>query len=310
MQTLQDVAGSLQQIMGVKAVWGRSSEPIMCFGSHGNEAAKDRAHFMQARNTAEKAISQPYLITIGGGEQVGLELRGRVLELVRCTGVYGETKAFVRDPSLYARLAQWPVAVVLTEVYHIQAEPRLVEDLGFVDRSILANAYDAVLRNDDQMRRLWTVLHNYPVTRRWEVKSLPGFRDPEKVQHCGTFYPRITASSPEGKRIFKEVRVAERDPKLAKAAKNNNRVKNGGIIVCEACDFKDNDGALFDAHHQDPLGKGPRWSSIESFVILCPTCHRWSHYKADDVLQPLDLETLRAARLASGSILPVAVANV
>src|SRR5258708_7251080 len=39
-----------------------------------------------------------------GGEHVGPELRGRVLEMVRVTGVFGETKAFVRDPDLLARL--------------------------------------------------------------------------------------------------------------------------------------------------------------------------------------------------------------
>ena len=94
MPTFEEVAGSLDQIMGVKAVWGRSSEPVICFGSRGDEALKDPGHFQQARATANKAIPQPYLVTIGGGAEVGPELRGRVLELVRVTGVYGETKAF------------------------------------------------------------------------------------------------------------------------------------------------------------------------------------------------------------------------
>ncbi|UWU12971.1 hypothetical protein N2599_12415 [Rhizobium sullae] len=83
MPTFEEVAGSVDQIMGVKAVWGRSSEPVMCFGSRGDEALKDPGHFQQARATAKKAIPQPYLVTIGGGAEVGAELRGRVLELVR-----------------------------------------------------------------------------------------------------------------------------------------------------------------------------------------------------------------------------------
>ncbi|GLS36596.1 hypothetical protein GCM10010869_21870 [Mesorhizobium tianshanense] len=61
---------------------------------------------------------------------------------MRVTGVYGETKAFVRDPDLMTRLAQWPVAVVLSEVYRIEGEPLLIEDLGFADKNILNNAYD------------------------------------------------------------------------------------------------------------------------------------------------------------------------
>jgi len=96
MLTFGEVAESIDQIMGVKAVWGTASEPVMCFGSRGDERAKDRLHFMQARSAAEKAIARPYLVTIGGGERVSGELRGRVLELVRVTGVYGETTAFVR----------------------------------------------------------------------------------------------------------------------------------------------------------------------------------------------------------------------
>ena len=137
-----EVAGSIEQVMGVKAVWGLSSEPVMCFGSRGDERTKDRLHFMQARSAAKKAIERPYLVTIGGGERVSDELSGRVLELVRVTGVYGETKAFVRDPTLLSLLAQWPVATVLSEIYTIEGQPRLVEDLGFPDRTILMNAYD------------------------------------------------------------------------------------------------------------------------------------------------------------------------
>lgn len=110
MSTFEEVAGSLDQIMGVKAVWGRSSEPVMCFGSRGDEGLKNPGHFQQARVTAEKAILRPYLVTIGGGAEVSKELSGRVFELVRVTGVYGETKAFVRDPTLMARLAQWPAS--------------------------------------------------------------------------------------------------------------------------------------------------------------------------------------------------------
>jgi len=37
MQTFGEVAESIDQIMGVKAVWGTSSKPVMCFGARGNE---------------------------------------------------------------------------------------------------------------------------------------------------------------------------------------------------------------------------------------------------------------------------------
>jgi 5-methylcytosine-specific restriction protein A len=306
MLTFGEVAESIDQIMGVKAVWGTSSEPVMCFGSRGDEGAKDRLHFMQARSAAEKAIARPYLVTIGGGERVSGELRGRVLELVRVTGVYGETKAFVRDPGLLSLLAQWPVATVLSEVYGIEGQPHLVDDLGFPDRAILANAYDGVLRDEERLEQLWKVLKDRPVTRRWDIRPLPGFRDPGKVQLCGSLYPNVPSSSSEGRRILQEVKVAERDRELSKSVKEQNRCRNGGQIVCDGCDLRDETRALFDAHHLDPLGTGPRWSKPENFAVLCPTCHRWAHCKANDVLQPLSISDLRAVRIGS---MPVSVVD-
>ena len=106
MPTIEEIAGNLDSIMGVKAVWGRSSEPIIGFGSRGDERTKGRAYFSQARLTAEKAVKRPYLITIGGGKHVPAELSGRAIELARATGVYGKTKAFIQNPAHYERLQQ------------------------------------------------------------------------------------------------------------------------------------------------------------------------------------------------------------
>ncbi|KFG67136.1 hypothetical protein [Microvirga sp. BSC39] len=208
-----------------------------------------------------------------------------------------------------ARLAQWPVAVVLSEVYRIEGEPRLIEDLGFADKNILNNAYDGVRRDEASMTQLWDAVRSVEVARRWDVEPLLGFRDPGKVQLCSSLYPNVRAGSAEGRRIRKEMVDKERDPKLARAVKENNRARNGGIIVCEGCDFRDENNVLFDAHHRDPLGKGPRWSCPESFAVLCPTCHRWCHYKAADILQPLKIPTLRAVRSGAVKLAATAIAE-
>lgn len=275
--------------MGVKAVWGRSSEAVMCFGSRGNATLKDKSHFSQARTTAERSQTQPYFVTIGGGEQVPDTLRGRVLELVRATGVYGETPAFVRDEDLRARLSQWPVAIIVSEVYSIRGEPRLVEDLGFPDRRILANAYDSVIRDEGQIQRLWEALKDWGIERRWDVLPPAGFRDPGKVQMFGSMYPKLDCKSAEGKRVWKLSQEIERDPKLKREAKALNRAKNGGVIVCEACGFCDPMDAMFDAHHLQPLAAGNRESRVDDLVVLCPTCHRWAHAKAEDKLSPIPI---------------------
>ena len=51
--------------------------------------------FSIAKSIAEKALTSPYVIAIGGGAKVPDHLKGRVLDVVRVTSVYGETKNFV-----------------------------------------------------------------------------------------------------------------------------------------------------------------------------------------------------------------------
>lgn len=271
----------------------------MCFGSRGDPKKKNKGHFSQARRTAERAMQQPYFVTIGGGEQVPAELNGRVLELVRATGVFGETIAFVKDDALRERLSQWPVAIVVSEVYSIENEPRLVEDLGFPDRRILTNAYDSVIRDDEQVHRLWEALKDRLVSRRWEVRLPPSFHDPGKVQMFGSLYPRLDSTSTEGKRVWKQSLDVERDPRLRREAKALNRSQHGGIIVCDACEFADDKDGMFDAHHLRPLAVGERESRVDDLAVLCPTCHRWAHAKAEDKLSPVPVDRISTQRSSS-----------
>jgi 5-methylcytosine-specific restriction enzyme A len=290
-----ELVGSPERLMGVKAVWGKSQEPVMCFGSHGDPKAKDKAHFSLAQQTAKKSLERPFLVTIGGGEQVPPALQGRVLEVVRVSGVYGETSAFVQDPELRERLAQWPVAVVLTEVYAIEGDPLLIDDLGFPDRRILTNAYDGVKRDAGDVLALWEALKDRPVALRHDIPTLPGFFDPGKEVLVSSLYPKVSAR--EGKRRYAETSALERSGKLARAAKLANKARNGGVVVCEACEFSDENPALFDAHHIRPLADGERETNVAHLAVLCPICHRWAHYKAESVLDPLPVDAVRAVRL-------------
>ncbi len=295
MVKFSQVVPSVNYLMGVKAVWGRSEEAVMCFGSRGDAAKKDKGHYSQARITAEKAQEQPYFVTIGGGKHVPEELRGRAIELVRTTGAYGETTAFVTGGSLQKRLRQWPVAVVLSEIYAIDGEPLLVDELGFEDMSILANAYDRVMRCTDQIEALWNALKDRNVSRKWEVQVPSGFRDPGGVKLIGTLYPKLNIKSSEGKKVWRLSKEIERNPSLKREVKAQNRAKNGGALCCEACGFSDTLDGMFDAHHLQPLAAGVRESRADDLVVLCPTCHRWAHVKAPDFLSPLTVAEVARA---------------
>lgn len=295
MLTFRDVVSAPDLLMGVKAVWGRSTEPIMCFGTGGATKTEHKQYYSQARITAEKSLVMPFFLTIGGGSSVPDELKGRVVELVRSTGVYGDTKAMVLDPLLRERLEQWPVSVMLSEVYTIKGEPHLIEDLGFPNRKILTNAFDSVRRLDDLVSNLWEKLADLPIERRIDVKSPPGFRDPKKVVLIGSRYPYVDYTSEEGKRIWVESQKVERDSRLMKEAKKRNRSLNAGLIVCEACGYSDELAGMFDAHHLYPLSLGIRETRLDDLAILCPSCHRYSHVKAQNKLSPLDVATLKMA---------------
>lgn len=287
--------------MGVKAVWGTLSAPLMSFGSRGDPSAKDRKHYTLARSAAERSLTAPWLVSIGGGAQVRDGFDGRVLELAKVTAVYGETLTFVEDEKLRSLLTQWPVSVVLSEVHSIEGQPRLMEDLGFADRRILANAYDGIIHRDEDMQALWSVIRDLKVERRRDLPPIPGFRDPGRLTLVGSIIPRLLASSEEGKRILRECISIERSSALVKAAKTANRERHGGVIVCEGCDFTSDTRAMFDAHHLDPIHAGVRVSTIDDFAVLCPTCHRWTHEMAPDRLQPLSVAQLREARLGGAS---------
>lgn len=287
--SFKEVVPDSQALMGVKAVWGRIEEPIIGFGARGDPTTKLGGYYSEARRTAERALQQPYFVTIGGGKKAPGTLKGRVLELARGTGVYGETATFVRDKELRARLAQWPVAVILSEVFAVRGEPHLVDDLGFEDRRILRNAHDRVIRNDDQIQRLWDALKDREIERRWDVMPTPGVRDPGKVMLRKSKHPTLDSKSTEGKRVWKLSRRIERDVKLRQQVKELNRAANGGVLRCEACRFSNQSASMFDAHHLEPLAAGIRESRVDDLVVLCPTCHRWVHAKAEDKLSPISV---------------------
>jgi hypothetical protein len=201
----------------------------------------------------------------------------------------------VRDEAHLQQLLQWPVAVIVSEVFKVSDEPGLVEQLGFEDRLILKNAYDSVIRNEDHTVRLWDTLKDWPIERRVDVLPPPGFRDPGKVQISSTMYPKLDGKSSEGERAWSMHEKIERDERLKRQAKWLNREKNHGVVVCEACGFTDPLDEMFDAHHIQPLAVGIRHSRVDDLVVLCPNCHRWAHAKAEDKLSPVPVADIAKA---------------
>ncbi|AYD02695.1 HNH endonuclease [Neorhizobium sp. NCHU2750] len=302
----KELVKNSSELMGVKAVYGTSIVSLIAFGPRGDLDKEPSKFFMLGRNTAEKALQMPFLVSIGGGAQVSDDFRGRALEVMRVTGVYGKTSDFIADGPTKERMSQWPVATILTEVYAIEGEPRLVEDLGFADRRILENAYDTVRRDPEAIDNLWEALKDREITRRHEIMPPAGFIDRGKLVQVGSVYPGIEPSSPEGERLLKAMLEIERNKPLRRAKKDENRRKHGGMIVCEGCNFTDEDAAMFDVHHLYPISAGPRQTALSDLAVLCPTCHRWSHAKGDNRLTPLPIKDVSSQR--TQGVAPLATA--
>lgn len=298
-RTFQEVVRSPGELMGVKAVFGALTGRAMCFGSRGDAKLKDRGHFQSARISAEYAVDRPLLITIGGGAECQAGLEGRVLNVARVSKVYGETPVFYTDPADRERLSRWPVATALLDVYEVEGSPRLVEDLGLPDRTILTNAFDLVVRPEAKVNDLWEALRDVPL-RLVDLPPLVNFLEPDKVTLVGSI-PPTRIGKEEGKRLSREVQVFERQSELAKDARTQNRDAHGGQPTCEACGFTDELDGMFDVHHKVPLMLGVRESTLSDLVVLCPLCHRWAHRKGGGQTNPLPIHELISARRVPGT---------
>jgi len=288
---LREVVPNIDLLMGVKAVFGPISSHVLCFGGRG-EVENTKQYYSVPAGAASRASTQPYVITIGGGRNVRDGYEGRVLNVARLSRVYGPTRLLIPDPDEVERLAQWPVAIALHDVWRFVDQPRIVDDLGMPDRTILAGAQDGIIRPLEKLERLWDVLEGQTV----ELAKLPppaNFYESDQPTLVGNVLPGLPSRmwGEEGKRIWNLQSKTERDPRLSRDAKRLNFAKYG-VCTCEACYFKHSDQAMFDAHHPTPLAIGSRTTFAEHLEVLCPTCHRRAH-RSKDRLRPFTLQELK-----------------
>jgi 5-methylcytosine-specific restriction protein A len=287
----EELVPNASVVMGVKAVFARLTSRVMCFGGRGSPEQHGR-YYQAARTAAERATDgQRFLFAIGGGDEVPDELRRRLVNLAVVSGVYGKTDAFLNDPEERGRLAQWPTAVALNDVWEFEDLPHLINDLGFPDGRILENAFDSVIRPEERVEKLVAALRG----RMLVLKDLPpilDFRDEGKVTIAITRLPR-KVSAEEGKRLYGLATKLERDRGLVAAVKDRNRAANGGLVTCECCGFADAEASYLDAHHLVPLVVEVRISTLQDFAVLCPTCHRVVHRKGASMALPLPIADLR-----------------
>lgn len=98
--------------------------------------------------------------------------------------------------------------------------------------------------------------------------------------------------SKEGKELFRQHRVRERDSSLT-FEKKLAAIKRGNL-KCEVClfSFQDTfDQDYIECHHKIPIYKGERITKLEDLVLVCSNCHRMLHRKINGDF--LTIEQLR-----------------
>ena len=89
-------------------------------------------------------------------------------------------------------------------------------------------------------------------------------------------------SSKEGKELFRQHRIRERDSTLT-YRKKQNAIKNGKL-KCEVCEFSFQDiyeQDYIECHHKTPIFKGERITKLEDLALVCSNCHRMLHRKIE-----------------------------
>ena len=94
------------------------------------------------------------------------------------------------------------------------------------------------------------------------------------------------ANDSEGARRLVSHYIIERNAAAAEAAKELNRLENGGEYCCKVCGDKPGiryGVRVIDAHHIKPISEAEGEYQVrpQDFLIVCPNCHRAIH-RLDD----------------------------
>lgn len=94
----------------------------------------------------------------------------------------------------------------------------------------------------------------------------------------------LGGSALEGLTEERKVKIRRRAAWVAEKFVKNRRAS--GLLCCDECGFDPTSKtsgtqikprSLMDVHHRTPLDEGKRYTTVQDFLLLCPTCHRFIH---------------------------------
>lgn len=185
---------------------------------------------------------------------------------------------------------RWSVAFPIVESYKIIGRPKAKSVLGNESYRRLFAHSSATLRplNEAERAALANLeLERVPASNSWiaiedEFESAELSDIPRTTER---YIERDMAENAlEGMTEERKARVRKRAAWLADRFVRE-RAKSGRLN-CDDCSFdpkncfpcgKVRPRSLLDVHHKHPLEEGVRYTTINDFTLLCPTCHRVEH---------------------------------
>lgn len=185
---------------------------------------------------------------------------------------------------------RWSVAFPIIESYRIIGRPKAKAVLGDEAYRRLFAHSSATLRplNDGERAALADLeLEAVTANNAWiaiEDEFEYAERSEISAKNKREMRRDLPDSALEGMSEERKARVRQRAAWLADRFVMSR--SNAGRLFCDDCGFdpkvKFADGSvnprsLLDVHHKHPLEEGKRYTTINDFALLCPTCHRVEH---------------------------------
>ena len=186
---------------------------------------------------------------------------------------------------------RWSVAFPVIETYDIVGKPKAKDVFPPDVFRRLYQTQSATLRVlDDEARAAIADLEIVRVDapNAWiaiedEFAMAEGSALPEDdEQNIG----RDLAGALEGETDERRAKIIKRATWLANRFATVRR--KAGELFCDDCGFDPrkrpelegiSPRSCFDVHHKAPLAEGARYTTIQDFSLLCPTCHRLEHLR-------------------------------
>lgn len=185
---------------------------------------------------------------------------------------------------------RWSVAFPIIESYEIIGKPKAKEVLGDEMYRRLYQRPSATLRVLEEEEQIaiadleiqpveafnaWIALEDeYEIAEKSELSD-------ELIRQMGR---DLDYGAFEGETEEHKARVRRRAAWLAN--KFAMMRKKTGRLICDDCGFDPvhlfdpklvSPRSMFDVHHKNPLRAGKRYTTINDYALLCPTCHRAEH---------------------------------